>query len=376
MRTAAPIPARGLRRPIALLTAAALAPLANSAGESSAYERTWSRAELYKDAGNPAIQSVAFTGRYQLDYAFVRRNDFEELATRRWRMGTKIRAFRNFTLHAEADFDPEGEPWYQKLTDAYIAWSRSKALTLTVGKHSAGFTMDGMTSSKELLTIDRSNLTNNLWFTQEYMPGISAAGRTGNWRYHAGLYSAGRSTKEFGRFDGSYFALYTLGYDFASRLGVKTAALTGHYVFQNPNPRNTFTRNLHHIGSLSIDFEAGKSGVRADLSGATGTGSQSDLWGAMIMPYYNLSQRLQLVLRYTYLNSAGEDGVVFGRYESLAVGGRGDNYNEYYAGLNYYFYGHKLKLQSGLQHVDMDDTARNGGSFSGWAWTTGFRVSW
>ena len=35
--------------------------------------------------------------------------------------------------------------------------------------------------------------------------------------------------------------------------------------------------------------------------------------------------------------------------------GRGDRYQEIYLGANYYFYGHKLKLQSGAQWADMDD---------------------
>ena len=50
---------------------------------------------------------------------------------------------------------------------------------ITVGKHSVPFTQEGATSSRELLTIDRSNLANNIWFGQEYMPGVSVSGRRG-----------------------------------------------------------------------------------------------------------------------------------------------------------------------------------------------------
>lgn len=55
---------------------------------------------------------------------------------------------------------------------------------------------------------------------------------------------------------------------------------------------------------------------------------------------------------------------------------RGDEYNEVYLGLNYYFYGHKLKLQTGWNYSWMCDSAKNGGKFDGWGWTTGLRVSW
>ena len=74
--------------------------------------------------------------------------------------------------------------------------------------------------------------------------------------------------------------------------------------------------------------------------------------------------------------SDDDNGVRFARYEREIAGGRGDEYSEVYVGLNYYWYGHKLKLQTGLQYANMDDRAADGGAYSGWAWTTGFRISW
>ena len=57
--------------------------------------------------------------------------------------------------------------------------------------------------------------------------------------------------------------------------------------------------------------------------------------------------------------------------------GRGDRYNEFYAGVNYYFYGHKLKWQNGVQHVSMGDSLGNdGGKYDGVSFTSGFRLSW
>jgi phosphate-selective porin len=92
-------------------------------------------------------------------------------------MGLKTKLLDNFILHIEAEFDPQdGDPVYRRLTDSYVGWNPSEAFELTVGKHSAAFTMDGLTSSKELLVIDRSALTNNIWFTEEYIPGVSAKG--------------------------------------------------------------------------------------------------------------------------------------------------------------------------------------------------------
>ena len=60
-----------------------------------------------------------------------------------------------------------------------------------------------MTSSKSLLTVERNNLTNNIWFTAEYMPGVSVRGEDGNFQYFAGLFSSGPETPEFGDYSGA-----------------------------------------------------------------------------------------------------------------------------------------------------------------------------
>ena len=208
------------------------------------------------------------------------------------------------------------------------------------------------------------------------MPGISLSGDVSNWSYQVGAFSAGEKNREFGRFNGSIYTLVSLGYDFGQRLDVDEAVLTGNYIYQSPDVDNTFTRQLQHMTSINFSFEDGRWGFREDLSIASGYLGQSDLWGVMTMPYVNVTSKLQLVARHTYLNSEDPNGVLLARYEKSAVSGRGDRYNELYVGANYYFYGHKLKLQSGLQFGAMNDTANDGGEYSGVAFTTGLRVSW
>jgi len=355
-------------------------PAANATSKTpSIYDRIWRYAEWYRNDDNPMIQSFKFTGRFQLDYARVDadQGDLDEWNIRRFRMGAKMTLFKDFTVHAEADFNPqEPRPFYQKLTDCYLAWNRSKEFVATVGKQSAGFTMDGMTSSKELITIDRGNLANNLWFPEEYFPGVSASGHPGKWRYFLGLFTSGSSNPEFGDFDGGVFCLATLGYDFAEELHAKKAELAVNYVYQEKDNDNSFTRNLNDVGSVNFNFDKGRWGIRTDVTGGLGYLGQSDLWGAMVMPYYNLTDKLQAVARYTYITSDDVNGVRLARYENQVVSGRGDEYNEFYLGLNYYFYGHKLKLQTGVQYAEMRDRANDGGAYSGWGWTTGLRISW
>ncbi|HET9220420.1 MAG TPA: porin [Terriglobia bacterium] len=343
------------------------------------YKKIWKFAEWYKNDQNPAVQSLLFSGRFQYEYASINadQGDHSEWNVRRMRVGAKSKLFRTLTLHGEVELNPEeAEPFYVRLTDMYLQWSRSETFALTTGKQATPFTMEGSTSSKELLTIDRSNLANNMWFPQEYFPGVAASGDVNGWQYHSGVYSSGEMNREFGEFNGSFFTLASIGRDIADTLGAKEALLRANYVYQNPDPSNTFTRPLQHVVSVNFKFEDDKWGVRTDVSAAAGYLGQSDLWGLVILPFYNINPKLQIVARETYLHSSNPNGVRIATYENAVVPGRGDRYQEIYAGVNYLFYGHKLKVQSGAQWGDMDDQANDGGEYNGFSWVTGLRVSW
>lgn len=360
-----------------------IAPLASAQTPAdrapSTYDLIWKFAEWYEDSSNPIVQRVLFSGRFHHDFAILDadQGDVRESNVRRLRLGPRVTLFRTVTVHGEVELNPqERDPTYLRFTDLYIQWSPGGRLAVTVGKQGAPFTTDGATSSKDLLTIERSNLANNIWFPQEYLPGISVSGRSAPWNYRVGVYSAGEANRELGEFNGGLVALGVLGYDFARQLGVKEAVLAGNYVYQHADRLNTFTRQLEHIGSVNLRLEAARWGLRTDVSAATGYLGQSDLSSLMVMPFFNLTDKLQAVGRYTFLESDQPNGVRLATYESRIVPGRGDRYNELYLGANYFFYGHKLKLQSGVQIGRMRDRAGDGGQYSGVSWTTGIRVGW
>lgn len=343
------------------------------------FDRIWQFAEWYSNDDNPVIQSMVLSGRVQYEYGQVedRGVTHDEWNLRRTRFGAGWELFHQFTLHLEAGFNPqERDPLYKRLTDFNLEWSRSPSLAITVGKQGVPFTIDGSTSSKELLTIDRSNLANNMWFPQEYMPGIAVSGEQGRWVYQTGIYSAGEQNREFGNFSAGAFTLVSIGYDLAESLGVDEALLRGNYIHQDPNLGNTFTRQLEHVASLNLKLEAGSWGLRTDLSTGQGYLGRADVWGTTIMPYVSVTPKLQLLTRLTHIASENSNGVRLARYEKSLSSGWGDRYQELYIGTNYFFYGHALKLQSGVKFADMDDSALDGGAYSGTSWTTGLRVSW
>jgi phosphate-selective porin OprO/OprP len=238
------------------------------------------------------------------------------------------------------------------------------------------FTLDGATSSKELVSVDRSNLANNIWFTEEYLPGLTVSGAPAPWVYIVGVYSAGAKNREFGDFSGGVTTLGSIGYDFAASMEAKEALLSVNYVYQNPDPDNTFTKPFQHVVSLNFKYETERWGFRSDLSATAGYGDQSSLLGVTAMPFYNVTPKLQVAARYTFLDSPDPNGLELAAYEDRVVGDRGNRFNELYLGVSYYFYDHQLKLQSSVQFADMRDLAADGGAYSGVSWTTGVRVGW
>jgi phosphate-selective porin OprO/OprP len=378
-----PTPARSrvIHWPALFLTFAGIAsaPHVSAQTDDSSYDELWSRATLFTGDADSAVDAVTLSGRIQFDQANVQSDsgDFSTTDLRRFRFGVKVDFLENFRLHAEAEYDPNGGNLnYRRLTDTYVSWSPADAFALTIGKQGVAFTLDGQTSSKELLTIDRSNLANNMWFTQEYIPGISVEGEAKGILYNVGVFSSGEADRGFGKSNGGEFVLATIGRDFAERLGVREALLRFNYVDNEPDPRNSFTRDLERVQSVNLSVEDGRWGIRSDISTAKGYLGQSDLDGLTVMPFYNLKPSVQLVARYTRLDSDDDNGIRFPRYTRDVVDGRGDDYRAIYLGVNYYWYGHKLKFQNGLEYEDMRDRAGDGGAYTGWTWTSGFRVSW
>ena len=403
---------------LALVASAAISTAAEKpkaeVKERSVLDTLWDYPTLYKNKDGSFLNEFRIVGRAHFDMYNLNSNlgSDQDWVVRRLRLGIKATFFHKLDLHVETDLAPQnlggalftGDPTYQRLTDAYVSWKFSDAAKLTIGKQSVKFTLDGGTSSNELITIDRNNVTNNLWFPTEYISGVSLSGKIGGWQYNTGIFSGGsiyaaqsqfaNSSKEFGNFNGGNFWLGSIGYDFAKSLGVKKALLRADFVYNDPSTQSNATRNFSQIASLNFQLDAGKWGFSTDVAAGNGSLGQSDVFGAVVMPWFNITEKLQVVGRYTYMTSEDPDGLRFNRYENtLAVNTnkngtfktnkfgavstqRGNEYNELYLGLNYLLYGHKLKLQTGYQYAWMRDGAKNGGKYDGWTWTTGLRVSW
>lgn len=345
--------------------------------EESVYDQIWSKAKLYSNEESAFIQEFVFTGRAQFEYFNVdsdqgRADDWE---VRRLRSGFKMKFLDKWLLHAEASFNAQDpHPFYEKLTDVYLQYIASEQFIFAVGKQSVKFGLDGGTSSKELNTIDRSNVANNLWFTEEYAPGVSVGGKADNWRYFLGGFTSD-GNPEFGDFDAGGFLFARLGYSFAAALKADEAMLWLDCVHQQEDENNSATRPFENVGSINFNYEQGRFGLGTDVKAGSGYGKQGDIVGVQIQPSYYLTDKVQAVLRYTYLN--GDDNAIrLARYENRVVSGNGDHYNEFYAGVNWFIYDHKLKFQTGVQYANLEDSENDGGEYEGWQVVSGIRISW
>jgi phosphate-selective porin OprO/OprP len=332
---------------------------------------------IYESEDNSFIQSLVSTGRLQYDYSYFDEDDAgsqDETKWRRARAGFKAKLFNKVTLHAEMDMDLENhDPIYNGLTDANISWSINDAWKIKVGKQSAGFTLDGRTSSKKLIAIERSKLNENVWFTREYFTGVTLSGSKGKWKYNYGIFSNDAS-KDFENVgDEKYFILIGGSYDFGKDLNVDHAIVQVDFV-HNRESGNVGTKKLENVLSVSGQYDNGAIHLWGDISyGKAFDGG--DIFGIEIMPFYDINETFQVVGRYTYVDG-DSNSLGLGRYEKDLVSGKGDSLQEFYVGLNTYFKGHKLKWQNGIQYTEMKDAANDGGEYSGIGFTSAIRFSW
>ena len=349
----------------------------NAQENSNAYDMLWDKVVLFEGDEKSIIDKFALTGRLQADYHSFENdiNGFSEDDSqwRRFRFGFKMSLLDGITLHSEANMNlNQPEPLYRNLTDTYLSWSTDSGVKIKLGKQSAPFTLHGSTSSKKLYTLERGKIARNIWFTNEYFTGISFSGSRDNWDYLAGIYSSDEGPEFDEAFDYGKFGLLSLGYNFQESEYFDNSLIRFDLMVQEEDALSP-TPDHKNAFSIVTKLNKGKFNFWGDLSFSNGYDSQSDVWGIQLMPFYDFSNKLQGVFSYTYVESDDPLDVDVTRYER-DLAGRGDEMSEYFFGINYFFYGHKLKWQNAFQYTEMDNLGSK--VYEGWGYTSGLRISW
>jgi phosphate-selective porin OprO/OprP len=392
----------------------------NTYDGDTTYDKLWSLFTLYKDESNPILQEFSLQGRLQVQYADGDSNghfdieDFkngsaaneqtvwgDKFEARRARLGFKSKWFQNWKFEGQIDADTTDGPneFYRDIYDLYLTYAPSDALNVTVGKTKVKFGREQEISSKEILTFERS-LVSNLFFPGE-LTGIMVNGKglAEHVSYELGLYGSERS-REFAELDQGAVILAKIGYDYATQSGLDTAVASLQYMhntepgyrdkdegvyFASASP--SFTDSI----ALTNDITHGRFGLTTDVlygfgysgtarqAGKTVTLNQSDVFGITLIPSYFIADGLQLVGQFQFASSTDANGLsLYGRYEKWAPVNRptakgkdaGNTYSSAYVGLNYYLYGHKLKLMNGVEYSHL-----GGGDYDGYTFLSGLRFS-
>ena len=371
----------------------------------TAWDRAWSAFTLYKDDSNPILQEFALQGRLQVQSIYGESNDDSfntsdykdsgkdenvwghDIEARRARFGFKSKWFQTWKLEGQINVDTDGQDdlkdntFYKDIYDLFVTYAPSEALNVSAGKTKVKFTREQEISSKEILTIERSLLSNAL-FPGE-LTGIWASGKglADHWLYELGVYGNERQ-REFSDFEGGALVLGKIGYDYSSQSGLDSAVASFHYM-HNSEPgvqyadddwsgsaSPSFTDSI----ALTNDITHGRFGLTTDLVYGMGDDDlgQSDVFGISLIPSYFIADGLQLVGRLQVATCEDPNNLrVPQRYERLATGDqRGNTYASAYVGLNYYLYGHKLKLMNGVEYSHM-----GGGDYDGYTFMSGLRFS-
>lgn len=369
--------------------------------ESDLCEDIWKWATLYKNKDNPIIQEVALTGRYHGQYAIVDSDggDADGWDHRRFRTGIKATLFHDFEVKFEEFGDLNLHNYYSGFTEAYLAWKPSDQFNLTVGKQKPKFSLDWATSSREILTMERNILINNIGI--EYETGATISGKSGKWSYYAGVFNndvgeSGTNRRfddgeemEFGDLDGGWSFLANVAYDLKDALGVEKASVRADYIHMDHKAEDDLLFRFDDAVAVSFAMKQGKWGLASEflyLMGDDSTVHSGDVWGFYITPSYDITKKLQVVARYTHGSSSDDALRAQNRYERgtdeiihstpySTDSGYGESYDAGYLGLNYYICGHKLKLMTGLEYASMDGGS-GGGSVDVWSLVSGVRVYW
>ena len=346
------------------------------------FQSIWNAAELYRNPDNTVIQSFTLVGRYHGQYWSVDADQGEAdgWENRRMIFGFQSGIYNDFLVELQMKINDDFSPIYDELYTAFVAWSpEKKDFSAILGRVDYVFIgMERSTSSKKISTFERGLLVGQL--TPGEAVGLHLRTKFDALTVHTGVYS-GSINEEFSDFDAGIAAELGFGYDLP--LLYEQGTLHLDILYNDGDQNNNAFKPYRQVVSLWHRGNKGSFGLGMDLtSGSGGYDGQADVLGLTLLPTYDLSDslliggdKLQLALRYQYVDSDGENGLILPkRYEQEVTTGYGDSYQAFYAGLNYLLYGDRLKFMAGAEYSQMDDSANDGGEFRGWTYLAGLRL--
>ncbi|MDF1754000.1 MAG: porin [Verrucomicrobiales bacterium] len=386
------------------------------------------KSTLYKNEENCFVQKVSLAGRYHgqylgqsIDHSSGQSFGSQYWEHRRFRLGAKVQFLNDFTFFNNwniGDSNEQGEnlaagDFFGTIDEMYIKWEPSnfavEGFYVTVGKQKQKITREFSTSSKQILTFERSHIVNETTDTKAW--GVATGFKALGLKHEVGAWLGGFDESADG--SGPNWA------DFDSRGGASYRAEYGlndntdihfDYLFSNNSNGDISAQgnadalalsNYNHVIALGTEssWDLGhcdrKFGLITDViwgrdrtarsgneiigAGSNDAAAGQDTTGFVIMPYIDLTERLQLVGKYAYADFARMQ-----RTQRRAFERNGESrpvmedVHTLYLGLNYRLCGDNLKLMAGYEYLSADMfTAPNSvdqGSLTGDSWMLGIRT--
>ncbi len=346
---------------------------------------------FYQNKDHPWIHSLSVDGRMHYQTAWLNGTDeyghdftdaYDEI--RRLRIGSKMR-FLNF-LKASLDInladdqrylsgasddllksiDEHDLEWgFQGFAEAVIEINLDKAtevswldeVSLSLGKMKLETGWERRQSSNEIYTIERSDLSNTLGGNDSRPVGILAEIDHKKWGAELGVFAGADETDLVGDWGGGVFT--AVGATWRPQKGLEFAI---QHIYAEPSAQDTalgyasatILETIYHDERWGFLADA----VIGDNGSEQKNGRNGPFGGLVLMPWYwAMEDRLQVVLRYQFMESEEKEGLRMssrylraGHEESLVDvnNGRGDQLHSIYAGVNYLISGDNLKLMAGF----------------------------
>ncbi len=343
---------------------------------------------LHHDKDNPVIQRFSLTGEFQLQWADGTSNQgaygtrdynsdslWGDIEVRRWRPGFDSAWFHSLRVWGTIDVNPLLNPLYKAIYELALSYSLSDACNIGAGKvKTRYFSQEWNTKTRELITFEQSLLVNEI--IPQALTGVWVSGKAGPWVYALAAF-AGDYQAEFTQFNAGAVIQASLGCDFAPVLNVDKALVKLDYQGSTSTGNSDGPGRFSNAISLNTTYQNGRFYGFTDLLGGIGQGTQGDVWGLTLTPtYFLMPNKLQAILRLQYAHGDDDGLQLQKRYEALApeltAQGAGGEYEAVYFGLNYYLYGHNLKLMTGVEYNNMSGGPQD---FSGWTYLAGVRMA-
>lgn len=372
---------------------------------------------LYKNADNPYIQEFQISGRFHYNAAYIdgtdnAGRDFHDGYTdaRRFRIGAKMTFAKYFTVYGipnlvrdgrdNASFAERERELRWDFIDFDEAWLRFDAgaafditaldkLTLQYGVLKWHGGSEARASSNELLTPERSALSNYVYDSGARPTGLWINGVKNKWNVLLGIYSSdGRMVDEdlgdsYGnRFNNKFLGSWNDDLMFTTEVvysATDDLRFGWEFLYNNADSEKNIRRggddNLipyQWASTFSTEYAMGQGGIINELfvgdnGQDTNANREDGFYGVTVTPYYWIvPTKLQAVVQYMYFGSNDPQGVrTNSRYfrathspdinGSVGIdGGRGDALHTCYAGVNYLLCGDNVKFQVGAEYTSLN----------------------